>query len=162
MDVYKLIAENLKTVFAEDRDPEKVKAHKELYYDCLHKAPDIPILFISKAALKLILNKQNACKDHMFGRKKVYGHGTDMTIEDRDVELVASFFKKANCIIYVTPEENDALRKFQRLDQPWITYEKYISVTGQLYKRVGRYWKNSVPDVNEEARVLFDISAYLL
>lgn len=162
MDRYKLIAENMKIVFSKDRDPEKVKAHKEMYYDCLHKAPDMRIVFISKAALKRILKKEKVCKDHSFGRKKVYSHGVDMTLEDHDVELVAIFLKKANFIIYVTPDENKALGKFQKLDQPWITYEKYISVTGQLYKRNGRYWKDSVLDVEEEARALFDISAYLL
>ena len=162
MDKYRKIAEDMKIILSSrNYDEEEVRIHKQLYYDCLHKATDRYSGFISKAALEQRKIKGKTTKDHALGRYKVYSHGVDMTLDGWDVVQVSGFLEDKNFIIVVTPEENDALKKFQKADRDWITYEEYISVTDILYKLPkGAHWPRAELDEAEEARQLFDMHNY--
>jgi hypothetical protein len=161
-EIYQKIAEDIKIILSnKNHSEEEVKAHKQLYYDCLHKATNMYSGFISKAALELRKSKKKPTLDHALGRYKLYSHGVDMTLDGWNVGQVRNFFMDKNFIILVAPEENKALERFQKSNRDWITYEEYISVTGVLYKlpKGGRWWKAKL-DETGEARQLFDMHSY--
>lgn len=156
MNDYQIIAKVLKySIVGLDRNDKAVNRLKRLFYDCLHKAKSPPSVFISKRAKDLKEQGKAITKDHYFGRFKVFEEAVEMTVKHSSIESVALFLQNHNGIIMVAPEENDALREFQKAGRSFITYNEYISVTGKLYKRNGRFWKDAVLDVDEEAKLLF-------